>query len=149
MMQDEVVILVAEDDPGHATLIEKNLRRAGVQNQIIRLADGQETLDFLFCRGDGPHRDRRAPYVLLLDIRMPKVDGVEVLRQVKQDDELKKMPIIMLTTTDDPREVERCHRLGCSVYITKPVDRDAFVDSVRQLGLFLVVVQVPQLNGHE
>ena len=149
MMQDEVVILVAEDDPGHAALIEKNLRRAGIRNDIIRLADGQEALDFLFCRGEGLHRDRRVPYILLLDIRMPKVDGVEVLRQVKQDDELKKMPVIILTTTDDPREVERCHRLGCSVYITKPVKRDTFVDSIRQLGLFLVVVEVPQINGHE
>ena len=147
MMQDSVTVLIAEDDPGHAALIEKNLRRAGIQNDIVRFADGEEVLNFLFRRGEGPKRRQDAPYLLLLDIRMPRVDGVEVLRQIRQDEELKKLPVVMLTTTDDPREVERCHRLGCSIYITKPVAYEAFVESIRQLGLFLVIVQIPQLNG--
>jgi len=147
-MQEEVVILIAEDDPGHATLIEKNLRRAGIENRIIRFGDGQEALDFLFRRGSGPQRDASTPYVLLLDIRMPKIDGIEVLRQVKADEELRKLPVIILTTADDPAEVERCHRLGCSVYITKPVEYDRFVEGIRQLGLFLLVVRVPKINGH-
>jgi CheY-like chemotaxis protein len=147
MMKDDVVILVVEDDPGHAALIEKNLRRAGVRNEIVRLADGQEALDFLLRRGDGPKRKLNIPYILLLDIRMPRVDGVEVLRQIKQDEELKKLLVIMLTTTDDPHEVERCHRLGCGVYIAKPVDSDRFIDAVKQLGHLLQAVQVPQLDG--
>jgi len=78
---------------------------------------------------------------------MPKLDGTEVLKRIKEDHELRKMPVIMITTTDDPREVERCHELGCSSYITKPVEYDAFVNAVRQLGLYLAVVQVPQVNG--
>jgi CheY-like chemotaxis protein len=78
---------------------------------------------------------------------MPKIDGVGVLRKIKQDHELRKIPVIMITTTDDPREVEHCHGLGCSNYITKPIDYNKFVDAIMQLGLFLMVVEVPQLNG--
>ncbi len=146
-MKQEVVILVAEDDEGHAGLIKKNLFRAGISNEIIHFRDGQEIIDFLFRLGEGPHRTSGASYILLLDIRMPKLDGVEVLRKVKSDPELKKIPVMMITTTDDPREVETCHTLGCSNYITKPVEYDAFVNAIRQLGLFLTVVQVPKVNG--
>jgi len=146
-MRKEIHIIIAEDDDGHAALINKNLRRAGIENEIIRFADGQQVLDFLFRKGDGPHRKAGDSYLLLLDIRMPKVDGIEVLRQLKADEELRKIPVIMVTTTDDPREVEHCHLLGCSNYITKPVDYDKFVNAVRQLGLFLMIVQVPVING--
>jgi CheY-like chemotaxis protein len=141
----EVVILIADDDPGHVRLIEKNLIRAELHNPIVRFQNGQEALDFLF--GHGPRqRAKEASYLLLLDIRMPQVDGVEVLRQVKADPELKKMPVIMLTTTDDPREVERCHALGCSNYIVKPVDYGKFAEAVKQFGLFIALVQVPGLH---
>ena len=146
-MNAEVVIIIAEDDTGHASLIMKNLKRAGISNEILHFKDGQETLDFLLRRGEGPHRTKDTAYLLLLDIRMPKVDGVEVLQQVKQDKDLRKIPIIMITTTDDPREVEHCHSLGCSNYIAKPIDYDKFVEAVRQLGLFLAVVEVPKING--
>jgi len=146
-MRKEAVILIADDDEGHATLIRKNLHRAGLVNEILHFRDGQEVLDFLLRRGDGPKREDGKAYLLLLDIRMPKVDGVEVLRQVKADKELKKLPVIMITTTDDPREVENCHALGCSNYLTKPVDYDKFVAVIRQLGLFLLVVEVPVING--
>jgi len=146
-MNKEVVILIAEDDEGHAALIKKNLKRAGISNEIVHFKDGVEALDFLMgSNGGEPHRKSNSAYLLLLDIRMPKVDGVEVLRQVKQHEELRKMPVIMITTTDDPREVENCHTLGCSNYITKPIDYEKFVESIRQLGLFLMVVEVPQLN---
>ena len=146
-MNKEVVILVAEDDEGHLGLIRKNLTRSGIVNRIMSFKDGQEVLDFLFQQGPGPHRDTGAAYLLLLDIRMPKVDGVQVLQRVKADSELRKMPVIMITTTDDPREVEHCHKLGCSNYIVKPIDYDNFVNAVRQLGLFLSVVEVPKING--
>ncbi len=145
-MTSEVVIAICEDDPGHAALIERTLRRSGIQNRLVRFADGQQVLDF-FCSPDAnPRREPATPYLLLLDIRMPKVDGVEVLSRLKQDEELRKMPVIMLTTTDDPREIERCHALGCSHYITKPIDYEHFVSVLRQLGLFLLVVQVPSLH---
>lgn len=148
-MNREVTILIAEDDEGHADLIRKNLARSGIANPIIRFKDGQEISDFLFCRGSGPRRESGKPYILLLDIRMPKMDGTEVLRQIKGDAELRKMPVVMVTTTDDPREVALCHALGCNSYITKPVEYDAFVNAIRQLGMFLLVVQVPELNGNE
>jgi len=146
-MKKEVTILLAEDDEGHSTLITKNLKRAGIENEMIIFKDGEETLDFLFQRGDGKVRKSNHPYLLLLDIRMPKIDGIEVLKQIKEDDELKKMPVIMITTTDDPREIEKCHLLGCSNYVTKPIDYEKFVDSIKQLGLFLLVVEIPEING--
>ncbi len=146
-MNRDVVILVAEDDEGHAGLIRKNLARAGIANQLLHFKDGQAIVDFLFRHGEGAQRQDGIPYVLLLDIRMPKLDGTEVLKLIKADEELRKIPVIMITTTDDPREVEKCHAIGCSNYITKPVDYDAFVNAIRQLGLFLAVVQVPALHG--
>ena len=146
-MKGEMVILIAEDDAGHAALIQKNLRRAGITNQIIHFKDGEEALNFLFNGKDENHLVNGMSYLMLLDIRMPKVDGVEVLKRVKEDSKLKKMPVIMITTTDDPREVQHCHELGCSSYITKPIDYDNFVQAIRQLGLFLMVVEVPEING--
>ena len=104
-------------------------------------------LDFLLRRGEGPHRRSDTPYLLLLDIRMPQVDGIEVLRQIKEHQELRKIPVIMLTTTDDPREVERCHAIGCSSYIVKPVDYEKFAEAINNLGLYLSLVKVPEING--
>ncbi len=143
----EIVILIAEDDAGHARLIEKNLSRAGLHNGIHRFENGQTILDFLFRRGAGPHRRDEVPYLILLDIRMPQVDGIEVLRQVKADAELRRIPVIMLTTTDDPREVDRCHDIGCSSYIVKPVDYDKFAEAITSLGLYISLVQVPEISG--
>ncbi len=145
-MKREVVILLAEDDEGHAALITRNLNRAGILNEIIHFRDGQEVVDFLFGEGAGPHRSLKTAYLLLLDIRMPRLDGVETLRRIKSNPNLRRMPIIMLTTMDDPREVTRCHDLGCNNYIVKPVDSEQFISSIRQLGLFLLVVEAPNLD---
>lgn len=145
--QREVVILVADDDAGHTRLIEKNLRRAALHNSIESFEDGQQVLDFLFGRNKRK-RKHDTSYLLLLDIRMPKVDGVEVLRQLKEDAELRKIPVIMLTTTDDPREVERCHALGCSHYIVKPVDYERFAEAISKLGHFVTLVEVPRIHPH-
>ena len=144
-MKRDAVILVADDDAGHARLIEKNLRRAALGNRIERFEDGQQVLDFLFRRGDRKS-ERETSYLLLLDIRMPKVDGVEVLRQLREDPELRKIPVIMLTTTDDPREVERCHALGCSNYVVKPVDYEHFADAISKMGNFIMLMRVPELH---
>jgi CheY-like chemotaxis protein len=146
-MTEEVVIIIAEDDAGHARLIEKNLGRVGLHNAVQFFENGQDVLDFLFRCGPGPHRKSDTAYLLMLDIRMPKVDGVETLRQIKEDDSLRKLPVIMLTTTDDPREIERCHLLGCNSYIVKPVDYDKFAEAIKQLGMFVSLVQVPEING--
>ena len=145
-MTREVTILIADDDPGHTRLIEKNLSRAGLHNPTQRFQDGQQVIDFFFAGGNGPQRKPEGAYLLLLDIRMPKVDGIEVLKRIKQDDALRKMPVIMLTTTDDPREVGRCHALGCNNYIVKPVDYDKFAEGIKNLGLFISLVEVPELE---
>lgn len=145
-MTKEVVVLIADDDLGHVRLIEMNLRRAGLSNPIERFENGQAVLDFLFGRG-GQRRAGEASYLLMLDIRMPKVDGVEVLRQIKADGELKKIPVIMLTTTDEPREVEHCHALGCGTYLVKPVNYDKFAEAIKQFGLFITLVEVPEVRA--
>src|SRR5207249_2042995 len=145
-MTKEVVILIAEDDAGHALLIQKNLTRAGLHNPVQRFEDGQQAMDFLFGNGDAPRRKPDTSYLLLLDIRMPKVDGIEVLRRIKQNEATRKMPVIMLTTTDDPREVERCHELGCNSYIVKPVDYDKFAEAIKNLGLYISLVEVPGIQ---
>lgn len=145
-MKEEGVILIAEDDAGHFSLIKESLQRAGICNEILRFSDGQETLDFLFVKGDGPKRQPNKEYLLLLDIRMPKIDGVQVLEKIKQDEELKKIPVIMLTVADDPGTIEHCHNLGCSVYIVKPVEYDDFTDAVKKIGLFLLFVEAPRIN---
>nr|WP_150107238.1 response regulator [Pedosphaera parvula] len=145
-MTKEVVILIADDDSGHARLIQKNLQRAGLHNPVEWFENGQDILDFLFQRGNRV-RSKDAFYLLLLDIRMPKVDGIEVLRQIKNDAELRKIPVLMLTTTDDPREVERCHAMGCNNYVVKPVDYEKFADAIKQLGMFISLVQVPEIHS--
>lgn len=143
-MNRQVVVLVAEDDPGHAVLVERNLRRAGLANEIRMFSDGQAILDFLFAQ---PHHPPGAEerFLLLLDIRMPKVDGTEVLRRIKSDDRFRSLPCVMLTTTDDPREIDKCHALGCNSYIVKPLAAERFIETVRRLGLFLSVVEVPKV----
>ena len=143
-MNNEVCILITEDDEGHAMLIQKNLRRAGISNSFKHFRDGQEVLDYLFGRGEEKLDEGRS-YLLLLDIRMPRVDGIEVLRQIKSDESLRRMPVIMITTTDDPQEVNQCHNLGCNNYITKPVDYNRFIEAIRQLGLFFSIVEVPSM----
>ncbi len=148
-MAEPMTLILAEDDEGHANLVQRNLKRAGFVNEMVHVKDGQEALDFI--RGEGAHVDRTMTdwVLLLLDINMPRVDGIEVLRRIKADPQTAKIPVIMLTTTDDPREVERCYQLGCSVYLTKPVEYDGFIEAINRLGLFLQVVKVPRNGGKQ
>jgi CheY-like chemotaxis protein len=146
-MNKEVKIVLTEDDKGHATLIKKNLKRAGIKNEIIHFTNGQDSLDYFFKKGDGLKRKSGTPHLLLLDIKMPGINGLEVLSQLEKDSELQKMPIIMITTTDNPIEIERCHKIGCNSYITKPVDYGKFVEAIKQLGIYLSVIQIPRING--
>jgi CheY-like chemotaxis protein len=143
MANEPMVILLAEDDEGHALLVQRNIARAGIVNQVLHVSDGQQALDYVRREGKFADRPMGGPLLVVLDINMPRVDGVEVLTRVKADEATTKIPVIMLTTTDDPREIERCYQAGCSVYVTKPVEYDAFVEAIKRLGLFLQVVQVP------
>ena len=140
--KEMITILLAEDDDGHAELVLGSLREAGVKNPILRFRDGQELMEFFdgVIRPAGPGPSNA--YALLLDVRMPRMDGQEVLRCMKEDPVLRTLPVIMLTTTDDPREIETCYRLGCNGYVVKPVGFESFSETLHRLGLFLSVLRV-------
>jgi CheY-like chemotaxis protein len=143
-MSKPVTIIMVEDDEGHARLIERNIRRSGVNNEILPFTNGTAALDYLFGK-DGSGNDRKGQALLiLLDLNLPDMSGIDILRKVKDSDHLKCAPVVVLTTTDDAQEVKRCYELGCNVYITKPVNYESFANAIRQLGLFFSVIQVPQ-----
>ena len=131
-----VTIVLVEDDPGHARLIEKNIRRAGVNNEITHFESGTAGLEYLLSNGN-------APTLVLLDLNLPDMSGTQILEKLKSNSGTKHIPIIVLTTTDDKMEIQKCYDLGCNDYITKPVDYEAFATAIRQLGLFLSVMKVP------
>jgi CheY-like chemotaxis protein len=135
MTLPHITILIADDDEGHVILVQDSLRSFGLDNPIICFGDGQEVLDFIHGVHPKHRLDVNSSYLLLLDIRMPKVDGVETLRRIKSDPRFRKMPIIMLSTTDDPMEVTRCLELGCGGYVTKPVDYPKFAAAMQDIGL--------------
>ena len=140
--QRAVNIIMIEDDEGHARLIEKNVRRAGISNALNHFADGASAIEYLFEHKDGPMKN--GPALILLDLNLPDMSGTDILERVKSDPQLKKTPVVVLTTTDDKLEIQRCYDLGCNVYITKPVNYDSFADAIRQLGLFLSVIKTPE-----
>ena len=127
-----VTILMIEDDEGHARLIEKHIRRAGVTNEIVHLRDGTSAFAYLFGNDARPDP---APFLILLDLNLPDMSGLDILRRVKADDRFRHAPVIVLTTTDDKSEIDRCYDLGCNVYITKPLIYQSFAGAIRQLGL--------------
>lgn len=139
-----VTIIMVEDDEGHARLIEKNIRRAGISNDIKHFTDGSSALDYLFHAPEGPALN--GPGLVLLDLNLPDMSGTDILAKIKAEGPLKRTPVVVLTTTDDKVEIQRCYDLGCNVYITKPVNYESFADAIRQLGLFLSVIQVPDVG---
>ncbi len=143
-MATETIILIAEDEDAHYVLIKKSLERSGISNEIIRFVNGQQILDFLFMQGDGIKRDHNKAYLLLLDISMPKVDGIEVLRRIKADPQLQKIPIVMLTASDDDAKTQKCRELGCTAYIVKPHGYDDFASTLISIGLFLSIIVMPE-----
>jgi DNA-binding response OmpR family regulator len=142
-MSEHVTIIMIEDDEGHALLIERNIRRAGVTNDILPFKNGTDAVRFLFGPdGSGSVNSGRA-LLILLDLNLPDMSGVDILKRVKANEHLKLTPVVVLTTTDDEREIKRCYDLGANVYITKPVNYESFANAIRQLGLFFSVIQVP------
>ena len=139
-----VRIVMIEDDEGHARLIERNIRRAGVNNEIISFRDGTSALSFLMGENGSGEVNSGKPILILLDLNLPDMSGIDILAQVKANAHLKRSPVVVLTTTDDQREIQRCYDLGCNVYITKPVNYEGFANAIRQLGLFFSVMQVPE-----
>ena len=138
-----VTIIMIEDDEGHARLIERNIRRSGVNNEIIPFSNGTDAMRHLFGSDrTGVQQNGRA-LLILLDLNLPDMSGIDILRQIKENRYLKAAPVVVLTTTDDSHEIKRCYELGCNVYITKPVNYESFANAIRQLGLFFSVIQVP------
>ena len=134
-----VTIIMVEDDEGHARLIEKNIRRAGVNNELIAFVNGASALDYLLGPdGSGEARSARSQLLVLLDLNLPDMAGVDVLRKIKSNAHLKRTPVVVLTTTDDSREIQNCYDLGANVYITKPVNYEGFSNAIRQLGVVLL-----------
>jgi CheY-like chemotaxis protein len=139
-----VHIVMVEDDEGHARLIERNIRRAGVNNPIEPFRDGTSALAYLLGPDGSGQVHAGRPLLILLDLNLPDMTGVDILQAVKSNPHLRRSPVVILTTTDDQREIQRCYDLGCNVYITKPVNYEGFANAIRQLGLFFSVMQVPE-----
>ena len=128
-MTEDIIILIAEDDRGHFILTEHCLRRAGIKNQIVQLIDGQELYDYIYGNGKDSQLKPDQKYILLLDIRMPKVDGIQMLEKMKQDENLRDIPIIIISTSDNPAYIQQCEQLGCFAYIIKPLGQN-LVDAI-------------------
>ena len=141
MTNEPVELLLVEDNEDDIVLIQEAFADAKLMNVICKVRDGEEAVAYL--RREGRYQEVRRPGLILLDINMPRLDGIETLRQLKAHDESKTIPVVMLTTTDDPNEIERCYQLGCGIYVTKPVDGEKFSEAVTRLGLFLQVVTIP------
>ncbi|GAB4298616.1 MAG: acid-responsive two-component system response regulator TcrA [Desulfuromonadia bacterium] len=144
---DFPTILLVEDDHAHAALVRKNLQRGGVANPLLHAENGRVALDLLLGEGGLCAGDTPPPLIILLDLNMPEVDGYQVLRTIRADHRSRHVPVVVLTTTDTPQEIQRCYELGCNVYITKPVEYDRFCDAMRSLGFFLGVVKIPERGG--
>ena len=141
-----VTIVMVEDDEGHARLIEKNIRRAGVNNEIVPFRDGTSALEFMLGSDGSGEVSARRHLLVLLDLNLPDMTGVDILAKVKANRHTRRSPVVILTTTDDQREIQRCYDLGANVYITKPVNYESFANAIRQLGLFFSVMQIPETD---
>jgi DNA-binding response OmpR family regulator len=139
-----VTIVMIEDDEGHARLIERNIRRAGINNDLITFSSGFTALAYLLGPDGSGTASADRQLLILLDLNLPDISGIDILKRLKGNAHLKVAPVVVLTTTDDSREVQRCYELGANVYVTKPVDYEAFSNAIIQLGLFLSVIQVPR-----
>ena len=135
-------IVLIEDDPGHARLIERNLRRVPVTFEIVLLPDGQAALDYFFPPAQ-VGRTHPTPHLILLDVNLPGLNGTQVLARLKGDTRTRHIPVIMLTSSDDPELIETCYALGCNIYLTKPIEYARFVEALRHLGLLLMSMKVP------
>jgi CheY-like chemotaxis protein len=139
-----VSIVMIEDDEGHARLIERNIRRAGVNNEIVSFQDGTSALAYLLGPDGSGEASARRHLLVLLDLNLPDMSGLDILEKVKANPYTRRSPVVVLTTTDDSGEIQRCYDLGANVYITKPVNYEGFANAIRQLGLFFSVMEVPQ-----
>src|SRR3979411_1006509 len=136
-------ILLVEDDPKDVELTLTALEDYNLANEVVVTRDGQEALDYLYCRGRFNTRSTDNPAVLLLDLKLPKSDGLEVLKQIKSDERLKMIPVVVLTSSHEEKDMMRSYKLGVNAYVVKPVDFHEFVNAVKELGIFWAVINEP------
>lgn len=136
-------ILIVEDDPRDLELTLMALEDYKLANQVMVTRDGQEALDYLYCRGQFNTRSDGNPAVVMLDLKLPKVDGLEVLKQVRSDESLKMIPVVVLTSSHEEKDMMRSYKLGVNAYVVKPVDFHEFVNAVKELGVFWAVINEP------
>jgi CheY-like chemotaxis protein len=141
-----VKIVMIEDDEGHARLIEKNIRRAGVTNELVPFVTGGEALDYLLGPDGSGEVWRGQPILILLDLNLPDMSGLDILERIKANAHMRRIMVIVLTTTDDPREIARCYDLGANVYVAKPMQYDKFVHAIQQLGMFVSIMKIPEVE---
>jgi CheY-like chemotaxis protein len=148
-MTDPGPILCAEDDERDIELTLGALARQNLANRIVVVRDGAQALDYLYRRGDYESRQGNDPVVVLLDLKMPKVDGLEVLGQIKSDENLKTVPVVVLTSSREEKDLVASYRLGVNAYVVKPVDFDQFINAVKELGLFWAIINEPPPRGRD
>jgi two-component system, response regulator len=148
-MNNVIEILLVEDNPNDAELAMRALKKNNLANNVIRVCDGEEALDYIFARRGFQSRDRfNVPKLILLDLKLPKVDGLEVLKILKSDEVTKFIPVVVLTSSHEEKDMVESYRLGVNSYIVKPVDFDKFIDSVRDIGLYwLLLNQQPDIKN--
>jgi CheY-like chemotaxis protein len=134
---------MVEDDPNDVELTLTALGEYNLANEVVVARDGEEALDYLFCRGNFSTRTSDNPAVLLLDLKLPKVDGLEVLQQIKADEKLRMIPVVVLTSSHEERDMVASYRLGVNAYVVKPVDFHEFVNAIKELGIFWAVINEP------
>jgi len=146
-MNKEPVIIITEDDDGHLGLILYSLKKEGITNEILHFKDGELTLNFLFKRGDTPYREEGVKYILLLDIRLPGIDGIEVLRKLKEDKWVNNIPVVMVSSMDNSEEIDTCNKLGCDSYFVKSQTYNQFAQTMEQLGHYIKTVIFPAMDN--
>ena len=136
-------ILMVEDDPKDVELTLTALEDYNLTNEVVVTRDGEEALDYLYCRGSFKMRTNENPAVLLLDLKLPKIDGLEVLQQIKSDETLKMIPVVVLTSSREERDMVASYKLGVNAYVVKPVDFHEFVNAIKELGVFWAIINEP------
>ena len=136
-------ILIVEDDPNDVELTLEALTDYNLANEVVVTRDGQQALDYLYCQGEFSMRSAGSPAVMLLDLKLPKIDGLEVLQKIKADERLKMIPVVVLTSSHEEKDMMRSYSLGVNAYVVKPVDFHEFVNAVKELGIFWAVINEP------